>query len=372
MDIVVTRRFCEAHRKPCIFVRADNVPNELVDALNFHHGHYVHRAYLSGEYHFSAFMKNIFINHKYFYQLLREDYQEYHPNDAEFDGTCMGFISFLSKNYGVASMLDAQFAPVLSELIGTALSKCLDNYTDTSYVTIQSTCTLDFPSAADTRTQSMNLAIPQILNGAIILTDTSAFSIKLQKLKHKSLQDIEIGICKALQQSYESQIKAKTAAQQEQIATLQRRIETVKFESFTEGIKTYELLRKDGWKFNNGYLIYPKRIYAEYVKHKNVIFEIPEKYRRTFYVEKLKVPVASIVSKAYCRRAKHLNVNSTEICLGDLKGQQLLDVVRKLPAELKTLNRDSPFENEAKRLCDEILETSEDHDETEGGGIWQT
>ena len=151
-----------------------------------------------------------------------------------------------------------------------------------------------------------------------------------------------------------------------EIENLKRKINEGRQAGFMEGLKTAMKFKKY-WKVEGDWLKYTKRIYAKRVKSYGRIYELDDKEK--YYVSGLKIFIAPKIYNDHvkCFRAYHPNCNVHNVCIGDLEGKPISEVVEKLPEILETCNLDSAFDNEATA---ELREAIDGGELEETGVVW--
>ena len=140
--------------------------------------------------------------------------------------------------------------------------------------------------------------------------------------------------------------------------------------SFIEGIKLYEGI-KDKWRIDNGWLIYRKKITCKGIKYEDRIYKYEDS---TFFIKGLKIRIVERVYNSNVSFSEGYHANCTvedgekKICIGDLEGRPLKEVLEKIVQTMEICNLDSAYENEATTDLREIVE------EIHGGGgeVWTT
>ena len=96
------------------------------------------------------------------------------------------------------------------------------------------------------------------------------------------------------------------------------------------------------------YFKYKEEIIPDTIESRRGIFKIPEE-EQNFYVRDLTVCVTSPHTYSVTANAFHPNVSPYDgtVCLGDLSGRPLYEIIEKLPEMLKTINLSSAYGGEA-------------------------
>ena len=121
---------------------------------------------------------------------------------------------------------------------------------------------------------------------------------------------------------------------------------------------------QDKWKIekdeNAIYFKYKGEIIPDTIESKKGVFKIPEE-QQNFYVRDLTVCVTSPHTYSVTANAFHPNVSPYDgtVCLGDLSGKPLYEIIEKLPEMLKTINLRSAYGGEAADLASEIIHGKE-------------
>lgn len=206
----------------------------------------------------------------------------------------------------------------------------------------------------------------------VIEFDKEAYIKEVEKTVKEQLEKIALKY-KALAESHIDTIKnqytIKENTLKKRYRALESRIESERNSAFKVGVEIATRL-PEGWKidkwYDNTFLIYDKRIPVTHVKQNNRLYRVPPDL---FYVNKIAVPIEEEVSKAYLIEGYHPNGKNDEeiLCIGDLKGKPLMEVLEKLPESLKTANLDSAYSCGATAELEEMLENQELDEE---GAVW--
>ena len=205
----------------------------------------------------------------------------------------------------------------------------------------------------------------------LLFTDDGAYILQLRKVDAKSPQDIVNEAIAKIKKMYAMELGAKIKALNRRIETIKRRYEEEKAKLAANALVIAMDLVDQGWRYVNGKFIYDKTIVAKKFVKNGVIYDIPDGF--DIYVEKLIVPLQNKVYDVYCKDAYHPNVNFDEtkrVCIGDLEGEPLHTVLRKLPKLLEIANLDSAYDNDATYELKDYWREHEEIDDI-GQSIWE-
>jgi len=151
-----------------------------------------------------------------------------------------------------------------------------------------------------------------------------------------------------------------------EIKNLRRNIEAERQNGFIEGLKSAFKLKKD-WKIEGEWLKYTKRIYANRVKCYGRLYRLDDD--KKFYVSGLRIYIAPRIFNDYvkCSRAYHPNCRGQSVCIGDLDGKPISEVIEKVVDLLKTCNLESAYDVEATHELREAVDESMLEEE---GVVW--
>jgi hypothetical protein len=156
----------------------------------------------------------------------------------------------------------------------------------------------------------------------------------------------------------------------ERIKKLEEEKEIMKNEIINSTLK---LISKysDKYEIKGGHAVYKKDIIVNKVKYRNKIYFLPKEMIGKYYIKGLAIPLKSIVEMVICREAYHPNVdNNNVVCLGDMAGRNVEEVLDKLPEILETANLDSCYSNSASSELKKYAITLEES--KEGKGVWNS
>ena len=361
MQIQLYKKFSDEYNKVKLFVNLKLTETE-VKAIK-----YVTKQEPLREYNniFSLVAQSIFYQQRNFYEAMNiSNYDYYHPTDYNYSG-CDGFKSFLRGVFGVDSIDEINEAQMnqIAQAFVNFVNRCLQEYNEALNTYVSTNVITTTIQANQTNQPQINLPEIQLLPQSLIVTPQGTFKVSLIPVADsKSIQELSQEITKTFKGIYENQVNIKIKVYEQEIEKLKQEIERVKQEAFVEGLKVYNQI-KANWRLNSNYLVYKKTIIPTKIKYNGRIYSIPED-KREFYVKGLKIPIESIVTKAIVTDSYHPNI-SGYVCLGDLEGKPLLEVLEKLPRELETVNLDSAYDDEPKETAYEILDECDS-----GSDVW--
>ena len=315
------------------------------------------------DYVFYRVAYNIFYKQKNLYEAMNiSNYDNYHPSDTTFNNRCDGFKQFLNEIFNVNEMDEINEAQMnqIAQAFVNFINKCLQRYNE-ALNTYVSTNVITTTIQEQHQEQNHQLPEIQLQHENLILTPQGTFKLSFVPVSNsRNLQELAQEVTKTFKNIYENQVKIRTQVLEQEIEKYKQEIERVKREAFVQGLQTFKEIQKS-WRINSNYLVYKKEIIPTKIKYEGEIYIIPED-KREFYVKGLKVPIESIVTSAYVSDSYHPNI-SGHVCLGDLEGKPLLEVLQKLPETLETINLDSAFDDEPKATAFSVLDECENSTE---------
>jgi len=366
VEVQLYKGFSDEYNRIKLFVNLKLTETE-VKAIK-----YVTRREPRKEYNdiFSLVAQSVFHQQKNFYEAMNIiNNNTYHPSDDTFNSNCDGFKCFLAEVFGINSIDEVNEAQMnqIAQAFVNFVNRCLQEYNEALNTYVSTNVITTTIQANQTNQPQINLPEIQLLPQSLIVTPQGTFKVSLLPISEsKNLQELAQEVTKTFKGIYENQVNIKIKVYEQEIEKLKQEIERVKQEAFVEGLKVYNQI-KANWRLNSNYLVYKKTIIPTKIKYNGRIYSIPED-KREFYVKGLKVPIVSIVTSAYANESCHPNISdSGNVCLGDLEGKPLLEVLEKLPRELETVNLDSAYDDEPKETAYEILDEC---DSDSGSDVW--
>jgi hypothetical protein len=128
-----------------------------------------------------------------------------------------------------------------------------------------------------------------------------------------------------------------------------KRLQESQLASFISGITA---MKNSNWEIKKGRLCYSKKIVAKQIswQGKSINTDCD-----TFYVTGLSLTIAPRPTSAKFVQAYHSNVSASEVCIGDLQGCTLTEIMEKLPKALETCSLNSPYGGAATQLARNIF-----------------
>jgi len=367
VEIQLYKKYAEDYNKVKLFVKLKLTETEA-KAIKYVTRH--EPPLTEYDYVFYRVAYNIFYKQKNLYEAMNiSNYDNYHPSDTTFNNRCDGFKQFLNEIFNVNEMDEINEAQMnqIAQAFVNFINKCLQRYNE-ALNTYVSTNVITTTIQEQHQEQNHQLPEIQLQHENLILTPQGTFKLSFVPVSNsRNLQELAQEVTKTFKNIYENQVKIRTQVLEQEIEKYKQEIEKIKQEAFVEGLKTYNQI-KANWRLNSNYLVYKKEIIPTKIKYCGQIYNIPE-HLQEFYVKGLKVPIMSIVTSASVSDSYHPNINDGEVCLGDLKGKPLLEVLQKLPRELETINLDSAFDNKPQATAYEIVNELEDEGES-GSAVW--
>lgn len=115
--------------------------------------------------------------------------------------------------------------------------------------------------------------------------------------------------------------------------------------SFAQGVTFAK--KNDGWEFKNGRLYWKKRIEMKHCNYYDRSWDLPKSEAGKYFIEGLNFVVSPKPTQAFAEKHHHPNASeSNSICIGDLQGHILSDILEKLPSMLETGGLTHPFSSE--------------------------
>jgi len=372
MEVQVYKKFSEDYSKVKLFVRLKLTETE-VKAIEYVTRH--EPPLTEYDYVFYRVAYNIFYKQKNLYEAMNiSNYDNYHPSDTTFNNRCDGFKQFLNEIFNVNEIDEVNEAQMnqIAQAFVNFINNCLQRYNEALNTYVSTNVITTTVTQVNQNQNLQNLQMPeiQLQEKALIVTPQGTFKVSLIPVaESKNLQELTQEITKTFKNIYENQVNVKLQVYQQEIENLKHQIEVVKQEAFIQGLRVYNQI-KANWRLNRNWLVYKKEIIPTKIKRDGKIYNIPES-QQEFYVKGLKVPIEPIVAVAYVSDSYHPNINrdSKMVCLGDLEGKPLLEVLEKLPKELEMINLDSAFDDEPKETAYEIVNELEYEGES-GSAVW--
>ena len=378
------KNWCVEHDQFCVFGRIDS-DSHILDR-KFDLGH---------NYHINHFLKAVFGTHERFYKALGYKHDDCHPGDSHFDYHCTGFLEFVKAYYHKVSIdeIGEDQLKKIGDIITLEIEGYLSKFGQKNKVIYSSR--ILFPDENDYEDfDNRQVEYPEFLNKALILTDKGVFSANLTKTKYNSLKDIEKSAIQMVSKSFELQLEAMTSVYKKEIEALTDKIEDVKEEAFKEGFDLFDIIKKD-WAIERGCLIYKKPIYVKKAKYKDKIYileiddkkykeildedktddeESYEKLEERYFIKGFSIPIERLVNNTSCDDSHHPNASDDSVCIGDLEGKHISEVLKKVPLMLEIANIDSGFSNEATDEITELIERGKLKESCEvwGSEVWKT
>ena len=132
------------------------------------------------------------------------------------------------------------------------------------------------------------------------------------------------------------------------------------------------------WRYDEEHnrFVYKGRIVAETIQKDGKIYPLdPSNKEELFYISGLSISAETTItnSDTYYTRASHPNANAHKVCVGDLGGKPLVEVLAKLPTTLKMINMDSAYHERpyyrALRVT-KVMSEEEDFPDWENRKLW--
>jgi hypothetical protein len=306
-------------------------------------------------------LQKLFGKHKNFYDMLGTPSEGYHPEDHDFYRGCDGFKHFMLKYLGTdewVKVSDENLAKVLNA-ISSKIKAMYEEYKKLVNTHLETYIT--FTPASPNVQEKIDI---QMLNNAILIANNGAYTLSLNKLQAKTLEDIKNELQESMQQIYNMQLQALKTTIEDKLAE----IEEEKAKAKLEGLKIGLSLKED-WYIEDNYLVYKHTIYATKVKDDDKIYNLTSDASEKFFIDGLRIPLEDKIFKAFCDEAYHPNAeDGGKVCLGDLEGAEVFEVLEKLPRALEVANLDSAFPNEA---TEDLQDNFEEYTETDEAEIWE-
>ncbi len=311
----------------------------------------------------SAALQVLFGRQKEFYIAFgitdEAEIERLHGRDSTFDESCDGFRLFMQKylnTTGWKFINEANLAKI-TNLITTQLKVRLQSFISQTQPIRITQGIIFFPTTDEQREEKIDISI---FDNALLVTNNGVYSINLIRKQAKSMDELKNELQQSMQTIYNMQLQALKNAFKVKEEEIQKQIEKAKLEGLQIGLGL-----KEDWKIENGYCVYKHIIYANKVQSNGEIHYLTDE--KKFYIRGLKVPLNLIVNKAYCEKSYHPNASRGEVCIGDLTGKSIFEVLEKLPETLKTANLDSAYPNDATQ---ELREDFEELTSSGAGEIW--
>jgi len=306
---------------------------------------------------FSSICREFFGDHGTLYEELGIDtstlYDSGHPEDNDFNGYCTGFRDFIEK-------ADENTLTALAQLITNKIAQKIQRWREYKNIYISGKAVVTFPS------QQSNISIPALdlsfLNKAVIIQGDKAFTVQLIPLDNvKSINDLQKEVVNTVKRTFEMQLRARIKALQKRIEILQRQLEQERANAFLNGLQLASELSKKGWIVENGWLVYKHTIYVKAAKYQGNIYPVKSK---EFFVQGLKIKIKNTINNddVVAEKSNHPNIKFSEnscVCLGELQGKTLLEVLNNIVQTLSVANLDSAYRNEATARLKQYIRNRE-------------
>jgi len=309
-------------------------------------------------------LSSIFEKQGKFYEFIGFRYDtNHHPSDSTFSHGCDGFSQFIADIGG-----EEKFAQVAAQALAKFFEQKINAYLAEKSKQIRAQANIVF---APLPTEQKLTTVKPELNDVLLVTNEGVFKLVAIKTQLKSIDDVYNLVNDSLKESYEMQVQAMTESLKEEIEELRKQLEEERKNAFLAGLKTFQILQDMGWKIRDGELYLSKKIIADKVKYNNNIYPMPKDI--TIYAQGIHVKIKPTIyeTDTHVDNFFHPNINPDEgyICLGDLKGASLEEVVMKLPEMLTVANLDSAYPGDAREVLEEAFEEDEESDE-EVSNVW--
>jgi hypothetical protein len=202
----------------------------------------------------------------------------------------------------------------------------------------------DYDSIAMTKVRNaLNFIAPEKLKRIEVEVefDKEAY---MEQVTKKTLATINM-----FRKAAESKSRVLTRKLETEKVAYKKRLEGSQLASFISGITA---MKNNDWEIKKGRLRYSKKIVAKYISKNGVTINTD---CDTFYVTGLSLTVTPHPSSAKFEKAYHSNVSASQVCIGDLSGCTLAEIMEKLPKALETCSLNSPYGGAATELAKKIL-----------------
>lgn len=126
-------------------------------------------------------------------------------------------------------------------------------------------------------------------------------------------------------------------------------------DAFKQGIILSKRIQDEGWEINSDCIIYPKKINVEKIIKNDRLYDVT-KCKKEIFVNDLIIPIKSVIKNIWSTGGFHPNMSTTaetvegledtrlyNVCIGELAGKSLLEVITKIKDNIKVVNLDSPL-----------------------------
>ena len=207
--------------------------------------------------------------------------------------------------------------------------------------------------------------VMRVRSPALLVTGRGVYQLSIRRTMLEGMDDIAAAAWGAVRNVSGSQVAALKAAYVDEVAEMRRREEAARSTAFAEGIRS--LSRMKGWELRDMggrmKLYYPGKIVATKVLKDTEYFPLTTD---RFYVEGVSIDIVDSVvnNNTHARRARHPNCRQSPndegrtLCIGDLEGHPLAQVIAGVVDMFKLINLNSSYGNDAE---DELYEHWEDY-----------
>lgn len=322
--------------------------NEVKSIVNHHFGDMV-----------EAF-RNEFGTHENLYRLINEKYldRKYQPDGRHFNYGNAGFRQFvedLSKRE-IRTLADVYTNMIMSKV--EHIEK-LKNEELTERISINP---MDNVRKKETQLEDVDIRMPSMM-----VAGDKVYEVSMKEVDGiLSVDDIKKEVYDTINNDFRAQVKTIKNSFKRKEEKLQQKFEQEKNELLTivmknadEIFKHWDVVDNDGTK----YLQYKDKIVTDKIVHHNQLYDYPgEPKFREMFVTGLRVRITPIVSAGDIQCDNCFNAhfdNPKHVCMGQLSGKSLFEVLRELPRSLEIANMDSPLSSSVQNyLNDEFLRKS--------------
>jgi hypothetical protein len=184
----------------------------------------------------------------------------------------------------------------------------------------------------------------------VIFTGGKSYILEAKEAKFDTMEKMYKGGVKSMSRIFDAKLIGMRASYLEEIATLNHQLSSEYKRGIGEGMMLLGIAKGYGWKYDEKCqtLIYPKEIAATHLKYRDVIYELP--VGSEFVINGVALKLSRGLHQGTYANGNdnwHSNVSGPKkdngVCIGDLSGKPLLELVQKIPAMLTTLGFDSPY-----------------------------
>jgi hypothetical protein len=184
----------------------------------------------------------------------------------------------------------------------------------------------------------------------VLFSGGKSYILEAKEAKFDTIDKMYKGGVKSMSRIFDAKLMGMRASYQEEIMNLNQQLSYEYKRGVGDGMNLLSIAKSYGWKFDDKtqYLTYTEPIKATHMKYREVIYELP--LGSDFIINGVVMKMMNGVHQgtySYKDENWHSNVSGPSknngVCIGDLSGKPLMDLIKKIPSMLTTLGFDSPY-----------------------------